>query len=164
MSSWVLKWSRPSAAMALVFAVVSLPVVSLPFLSGWIPIDLVTSAITLAAGQRWAIYLSWIGAKIVTIAFAYCFSTVLVRRRPLPVHLLILVFSPLSSWYPYAVLVEPATLDIVRLFRLEYTCVGLAMEVCALPWPFVTEAPREQRRFWPVVLCKVKRGTLVGAW
>lgn len=150
--------------MALVYAVVSLPVVSLPFLSGLIPIEPVASATTLPTGQWWAIHLSWLGARIVTIAFACCFSTVLVRRRPLPVHLLIFALLPLASCYPYAVLVAPATLDFVRLFSPEYACVSLAMAGRTLLWPFVTEAPGEQRRLWPVVLCKVKRGVLVVSW
>ncbi|MCL5959492.1 MAG: HD domain-containing protein, partial [Chloroflexi bacterium] len=123
------------------------------FLSGMLSVALTTTPTTAATGQPWAIYSNWLSTKIATAAFAYFFCVVPVRRWILPMRLLFWALLPLTAWYSFGVLGESSVFTLLEPVSYAYMVLCLAVGVAALLWPFLTRAPKDHRRLWPVAVC-----------
>jgi PAS domain S-box-containing protein len=55
--------------------------------------------------------------------------------------------------YTYSVVVDPAIYEIIKPLGFAYMAICLLVGVVGLVWPFLTRAPKEHRRLWPVALC-----------
>ncbi len=103
-------------------------------------------------GHPWALILEWFGSKIAMAFFALFFLSTPVRRwKPLHPFLLGLPV-PILAFYGYTILGYPDLYGVVKPMGYSYMAFGLSVSLAAMLWPFVTRAPREQRRLWPVLL------------
>lgn len=103
-------------------------------------------------GHPWALALEWFGSKVGMAAFALFFLTTPVQRwKPLQ-RLLSWAPFPLLAFYSYTVLAQLDLYATVKPLGYSYFAVGLVTSSAAMVWPFLTRAPREHRRLWPVAL------------
>ncbi|MHB0870832.1 MAG: ATP-binding protein [Chloroflexota bacterium] len=103
-------------------------------------------------GHPWALALEWFGSKIGMAFFALFFLSTPVRRwKPLYPFLLGLPV-PVLAFYCYTVLGHPDLYSVAKPTGYSYMAFGLTVSLATMVLPFLTHAPREQRRLWPVLL------------
>lgn len=122
------------------------------FLCGVISVALVTTPITAASGQPWAVYLNGISTKAAAAAFACFFCKVPVPRWGIPQRVLVWAVVPVGIWYTVAVLIDTRLFDPLEPISLAYISACLSMGVLALFWPFFSGASKLGRKLWPVTL------------